>query len=74
VSDKLPERTKDYLSVKNDVNMILTREAYLASFKQWADSQMAERGVKYYDDAIWGLVNKEAYTNVNGQSGANEGS
>jgi len=62
VSDKLPENVKDFLTVKVDIINKLTKDAKAEAFRQWVDSQKQIRKVKFDDEAIWTMVNKEAYT------------
>lgn len=68
VSDKLPERVKDYLSVKDQVATLIMQQSMVDIFNQWVENQKNARNVQYYDDAIWGMIDKNAYANTGAQS------
>jgi len=62
VADKLQEHVKDFLGVKNEIMYKLSTEAKHQAFVQWVDAQKLEHTVTYDDEAIWTMVNKDAYT------------
>jgi hypothetical protein len=62
VADKLEEHVKDFLGVKNEIMYKLTNETKLEAFRQWVETQKQVHPVSYDDEAIWTMVNKEAYT------------
>ncbi len=62
VSDKLEEHVKDFLGVKSEILHKLTTETKSEAFRQWVEVQKQAHPVTYDDEAIWTMVNKEAYT------------
>ncbi len=62
VSDKVPESIKDFLTVKNEIMSKLSNEARSQSFRQWVEAQKQTKKVEFKDEAIWTMVNKDAYT------------
>ncbi len=62
VSDKVPESVKDFLTVKNEVMVKLTKETRDQSFRQWVDSQKQSKKIEFKEEAIWNMVNRDAYT------------
>ena len=64
VSDKVPESVKDFLTVKNEIISKLTVEARGQSFIQWVEAQKQSVKIEFKDEAIWNMVNKDAYTAV----------
>ena len=61
VADKLEEHLKDFLGVKNEIMYKLANEAKSQSFRQWVETQKQEHPVKFDDEAIWTMVNRDAY-------------
>jgi len=62
VADKLEEHIKDFLGVKNEIMYNLTNRVKNESFRQWVESRKQKQTIKFNDEAIWTLVDKEAYT------------
>ncbi len=62
VSDKVSESIKDFLAVKNEIMVKLNKVTHDQSFRQWVDSQKQSKKVEFKEEAIWNMVNKDAYT------------
>jgi len=61
VVDKIEEHVKDFLGVKDEIMYKLSIEARRQAFVQWVETQKQSHTITFDDEAIWTLVNKEAY-------------
>jgi len=66
VVEKVPERVKDYLDVKKEIQQTVAAEHKSEAFTKWVQQRKEETKIEVNDDALWGTIDNSKYAATDG--------
>lgn len=64
VVDKIDEALKDFLSQKARISAKLKSDRQGRAFQKWVDQKMQESDITVNEDALWTLIDRDAYPTI----------